>query len=147
MPNPLKIETVSKNSVGLEQKIAGCEALHLQLRPEVEGPYIQHIRAILNEGARLVIGTNPNSICCLALYRIFKTTLGGPRLYIDDLVTDAKQRGQSYGEAMLAWIEDEARSEGCNMATLESGVQRADAHRFYFRTGYAVTAFSFEKTI
>ncbi|WP_439154346.1 GNAT family N-acetyltransferase [Yoonia sp.] len=147
MQNKFTIETVSTGSTKLEQKLADCEQLHLQLRPEIELPYVQHIKGILNEGARFAIGANPHGICCLALYRVFKTTLGGTRLYIDDLVTDERQRGQSYGECLLNWIEDEARSEGCKMATLESGVQRADAHRFYFRTGYAVTAFSFEKKI
>lgn len=147
MSKGLEIQSFQKSAAGLAAQISACEALHLQLRPDVEQPYVQHIEAIMAEGARLAIGRVDGEVCCLALYRIFKTTLGGPRLYVDDLVTDARMRGQKYGEQLLHWVEDEARSEGCSMATLESGVQRADAHRFYFRSGYAVTAFSFEKAI
>lgn len=147
MSDRLIIQSFQQNSSGVAEQIYACESLHIQLRPDVEQPYTQHLEAILSEGARLAIGRITGEICCLALYRIFKTTLGGPRLYVDDLVTDTRLRGKRYGEQLLRWVEDEARSEGCSMATLESGVQRADAHRFYFRSGYAVTAFSFEKSI
>ena len=147
MSDELKFQSFQQNSPGVAAQISACEPLHIQLRPDVERPYIQHMEAVLAEGARLATGLVNGKIVCLALYRIFKTTLGGPRLYVDDLVTDTRMRGKKYGEQLLRWVESEARSEGCSMATLESGVQRADAHRFYFRSGYAVTAFSFEKTI
>lgn len=147
MSGALKIQSFQQNSSGVAAQISACEPLHIQLRPDVEQPYTKHLEAILAEGARLAIGRIDGEICCLALYRIFKTTLGGPRLYVDDLVTDSRLRGKKYGELLLQWVENEAQSEGCSMATLESGVQRAEAHRFYFRSGYAITAFSFEKTI
>lgn len=147
MSNELNIQSFQQNSSGVAAQISACEHLHVQLRPDVERPYVKHVEAILEEGARLAIGRVDGVISCLALYRIFKTTLDGPRLYVDDLVTDIRLRGKKYGEQLLQWVEDDARSEGCSMATLESGVQRADAHRFYFRSGYAVTAFSFEKAI
>jgi len=147
MADEFKIVPHHQGEDDVETRIAACEILHLQLRPNMERPYVQHILEILDEGGQFVAGHNENGICCLALYRIFKTTLGGPRLYVDDLVTDQSLRGRSYGEKLLMWIEGVAKSQGCGIATLESGVQRADAHRFYFRNGYAVTAFSFEKTI
>ena len=103
--------------------------------------------SLLSEGAQLAVGYVGDTMRCLALYRVFGTTLGGKRLYIDDLVTDPECRGRSYGAQMLSWIEAAAKSQGCIMATLESGVQRADAHRFYYRSGYSITAFSFEKAL
>jgi hypothetical protein len=48
---------------------------------------------------------------------------------------------------MLTWVEAAAISQGCIMATLESGVQRCAAHQFYFCNGYNITAFSFEKAL
>lgn len=143
----LQIRSFRSGSTGLTEQIAACEPLHLQLRPEVEQPYVNQIQMLMAEGARLAVGRVAGGIVCLAVYRIFKTTLGGSRLYVDDLVTDSQSRGKHYGQHLLRWIECEALEEGCNMATLESGVQRADAHRFYFRSGYSVTAFSFEKSI
>lgn len=127
--------------------IAACESLHMHLRHDLEQPYVDHMMTLLSEGAQLAVGYDGGTMRCLALYRVFGTTLGGKRLYVDDLVTEPECRGQSYGAQMLSWVEAAAKSQGCIMTTLESGVQRADAHRFYYRTGYSITAFSFEKAL
>ena len=47
----------------------------------------------------------------------------------------------------LNWLEDKARHLGCAALTLDSGVQRHDAHRFYFREGMTILAYSFRKAL
>jgi len=37
------------------------------------------------------------------------------------------------GKAVIGWLEEEARGQGCTGLHLDSGVQRERAHRFYFR--------------
>jgi GNAT superfamily N-acetyltransferase len=143
----LTIETVDLMDCSARDKVAACEPLHRKLRPEMDQPYARHMMSLLSGGAQLAIGHDGDEIRCLAFFRVFGTTLGGKRLYVDDLVTDPEHRGRSYGAQMLAWVEVAAKSQGCIMATLESGVQRGDAHRFYFCNGYVITAFSFEKAL
>jgi GNAT superfamily N-acetyltransferase len=67
----------------------------------------------------------------------------GKVLYFDDLVTDAAARSGGYGAALYAWLEDYARRAACNVLDLDSGVQRFDAHRFYFRQGMHIFAYHF----
>jgi hypothetical protein len=40
-------------------------------------------------------------------------------------------------------MQDLARAAGCLRFTLDSGVQRSQAHKFYFREGMTVTSFHF----
>ena len=81
----------------------------------------------------------------LAVYRILHTTFNGRRFYVDDLVTVEGERGRGYGSTVLRWLEDQARANGCHIFALDSGVQRAAAHRFYFRQGMSIMAFGFAK--
>ncbi|MDP3073534.1 MAG: GNAT family N-acetyltransferase [Opitutaceae bacterium] len=56
----------------------------------------------------------------------------GENLYVDDLVTDESGRSRGYGRALLGWLYAEAQAHGCDNFELDSGVQRAEAHRFIF---------------
>ena len=47
----------------------------------------------------------------------------------------------------MDWLEEKARYLGCGALTLDSGVQRHGAHRFYFREGLHVSAYSFKKVL
>ena len=49
------------------------------------------------------------------------------------------------GKALIGWLEEEARGRGCTGLHLDSGVQRARAHRFYSREGMAIYNFHFAK--
>ena len=42
---------------------------------------------------------------------------------------------------MLVHQQDVARSVGCKSLTLDSGVQREQAHKFYFREGMTVVGY------
>ena len=79
----------------------------------------------------------------VAGWRIVANTFTGRKLYVDDLVTRADARSGGCGQAMLAELDRRARVAGCDVLDLDSGVQRADAHRFYMREGMPITAFHF----
>jgi GNAT superfamily N-acetyltransferase len=74
-------------------------------------------------------------VCCVAGYRVSRNLAWGEFLYVDDLVTDEATRSHGFGKALLAWLVDEARRQGCAQLHLDSGMQRKDAHRFYLREG------------
>ncbi|MEV0096461.1 GNAT family N-acetyltransferase [Streptomyces sp. NPDC050738] len=78
-------------------------------------------------------------------WRIVVNTSALRKLYVDDLVTAATARSTGVGRALLAYLEERARETGCSRLSLDSGTQRADAHRFYFRERMAVTAFHFDR--
>jgi len=119
------------------------EALHRQLRPALEADYPAQIERLIPEGARLVQVVDDGQVRAIALWRVFETTYCGRRLEIEDLVSGEAHRSKGYGAAMLRWLHDQAVALGCPTTTLISGTHRTRAHRFYFREGYAITAFHF----
>ncbi|MDO9266349.1 MAG: GNAT family N-acetyltransferase [Sulfurimonas sp.] len=66
-------------------------------------------------------------------------------LYIFDLVTDEKHRGEKYGAMMLEYLNDYAKMGMCENIVLSSGFQREDAHRFYEKNGFSKKSFVFLK--
>ena len=72
---------------------------------------------------------------------------GGSFIYVDDLVTAAAHRSAGYGKAMLDYLNDVARRAGCEVVKLDSGTWRHDAHRFYFREGFVITSFHFDRPV
>ena len=43
----------------------------------------------------------------------------------------------------MSWMIAEAREKGCRYLSLDSGVQRHDAHRFYLNLGMNITSHHF----
>ena len=56
-------------------------------------------------------------------------------MYVEDLITNQKNRSQGFGKQLLDWLHNEAKNNHCDQLHLDSGVQRKDAHRFYEREG------------
>jgi GNAT superfamily N-acetyltransferase len=83
----------------------------------------------------------------VAGWRVIATTAGIRKLYVDDLVTDAHERGTGVGAALLAELRTRGAARGCRLLDLDSGVQRGDAHRFYMREGMAITSFHFAQAL
>jgi GNAT superfamily N-acetyltransferase len=95
------------------------------------------VAALFDEGeCRAVVG-----------YRLLTNFIHGRVLYVDDLVTSAAHRSKGYGAQLDAYVRGLAEREGCERVTLDSGVGRARAHKFYFRQGYVVTSFHFGRSV
>lgn len=124
-----------------------AERVHRQLRPDLEVDYVSQMQGIFREGGEMLVAVVDNEVAGVAVFRSFANTHAGRRFYVDDLVTDDTRRSTGVGHAMLAWLENEARTRGCRGIDLESGTQRTRAHRFYFREGFFVTSFSFRKAL
>ncbi len=67
----------------------------------------------------------------MAGFRLGEILAWGRFLYVDDLVTDSDERSKGYGEKLMTWLLQYARSQGCEELHLDSGVQRFGSHRFY----------------
>jgi GNAT superfamily N-acetyltransferase len=71
----------------------------------------------------------------------------GRHLYVEDLVTDPALRSLGHGRALLGHLRELARAQGCAALHLDSGVQRHDAHRFYFREGMHISSHHFTEAL
>ena len=60
-----------------------------------------------------------------------------PFAVVENIVVDAAARGRGVGGALLAAVERFCQAAGCSKIMLLSAVERADAHAFFERQGYA----------
>ena len=108
---------------------------------------IQARRQMANERWRLAFLEDEGEVVALAGFRLLEALHSGKTLYVDDLVTREDQRSKGHGETLMRWLEDRARKAGCQTFSLDSGTQRTDAHRFYFRMGMVIPSFHFAKKL
>jgi GNAT superfamily N-acetyltransferase len=130
--------------------IARCFPVMRQLRPHLadEAEFAARAkRQMAQQNWGLIFIEDGDAVAAVSGFRILECLATGKTLYVDDLVTDESRRGRGFGEKLLAWMERTARSEGCQTFSLDSGTQRAGAHKFYFREGLAVTSFHFAKKL
>ncbi len=151
---PLKMEVVAvtddHGGVVAADWIAAAQPVHRQLRPQLPPAaedYAQRLRVVFANGARMALVSEGSAVLCVAIWRIVENTAEGRRLYVDDLVSDEQSRSRGAGKAMLAWLEAKARALSCDVLALDSGVQRARAHHFYFREGLSIPSFCFRKAL
>jgi hypothetical protein len=83
----------------------------------------------------------------VAVFRILEKTHSGRELYCDDLVTNEASRSTGVGHALMLHMEKVAIERGCAYLTLDSGTQRQQAHKFYFREGMTIPSFHFSKPL
>lgn len=131
-----------------DEEILGCFDCLQELRPHIErDTFVTRIREMQRQGYRLASVTDNGSVVAVAGYRYLHTLFGGDTLYVDDLVTSAACRSHGHGATLLAWLRREAVANGCQMLHLDSGVQRARAHAFYFANGMHVNCFHFAELL
>lgn len=134
-----------------DQDIMATFPIMHQLRPHLqEQEYLKVIRDIMHSDGFRLVGLFVNNICvaCSGFRIMRKLTVSGEKiLYVDDLVSDSNGRSKGYGKQLLNWLKAEAQRSGCETRLeLDSGNQRIDAHRFYYREGLAIKAFHFYNT-
>jgi len=99
------------------------------------------------QGLRFLAAYHGDRCVGVAGWRILALTFAIRKLYVDDLVTTGDGRSQGVGHALLAELEARARDRNCTVLDLDSGVQRHDAHRFYFRERMHISSHHFTKAL
>ncbi|HEX6689018.1 MAG TPA: GNAT family N-acetyltransferase [Solirubrobacterales bacterium] len=103
------------------------------------------------EGYRLVAAFEEGepSACAVAGFRTAHSLAWGHYLYVDDLSTLPAARGRGNARKLLEWLLEEAGRLGCGQLHLDSGVgiDRADAHRLYLRSGMVIAAHHFARYV
>ncbi len=118
-------------------QIDACFAVISELRPHLlQSEFTETVRWMMDyDNYHLVYGVFDGTIACAAGYRLCTGLAAGPYMYVDDLVTSSAYRSRGFGKALLDWLKREAAGQLCDQLHLDSGVHRADAHRFYEREG------------
>ena len=123
------------------------ETVHRQLRPQLPSDYVGRMREVFAGGADMAVCVRDAKVCGVTVFRILEKTYSGRELYCDDLVCDETRRSTGVGHALIAYMEQVANERGCDCLALDSGTQRQQAHKFYFREGLTVPAFHFSKQL
>ena len=131
-----------------DEEILATRAVMLQLRPHIApGDYLPTVRRMMASGFRLAAVVEDEVVRAVAGFRILEMLYSGKMLYLDDLVTDSDARSAGHGRELITWLQREAVANGCAQIHLDSRVDRAEAHRFYFRERFAILGFHFAKRL
>ena len=131
-----------------EELTAGYRVMR-QLRDHLSlGQFLALYEAMQDKGYRLFGLVDGGEIVAVAGVFVTTNLIDGRHVWVDDLVTDERLRSRGYGQALLSFVHEYARQQGCSLVGLASGVQREDAHRFYEqKIGYVRTAYDYKKSV
>jgi GNAT superfamily N-acetyltransferase len=115
-----------------------------QLRPQLEqAKFVEQVRYQMKEGYQLAFFQVERRTVAVAGFRISTCLASGKLFYIDDLVVDELKQSQGYGQQLFQWLIEYARNHHCEHLSLDSGVQRFEAHRFYLMQRMNITSHHF----
>jgi GNAT superfamily N-acetyltransferase len=127
------------------QEISDCFPVMSELRPHLSlAEFIDRVRRQQQQyHYQLLYLQADESIEAVAGFRLSESLAWGKFLYVDDLITKSDRRSQGAGTLLFNWLVDYARSNNCQQLTLDSGVQRFGAHRFYLHHRMEITSHHF----
>lgn len=127
-----------------DEEIRACFSVMKTLRRHLEeSTFLERIRRQEESGYRLVMLLGDAAPVAVAGFRILENLAWGRFLYVDDLVTLPAERSRGHGAALLHWLQDHARENGCAQFHLDSGTEKTGAHRFYTREGMSLGSYHF----
>lgn len=128
-----------------DDDILAARRVMRQLRPQVsEASYLETVRRMMQTDGYLQAAVfDGDMVVAVAGYRFMEMLFSGRSLYVDDLNTDETRRSRGHGRMLMDWLKREAKGRGCAQLQLDSGVQREQTHRFYFREGLSINCYHF----
>ena len=144
MNSPIE-QDVSIVSAATDEQILQTREVMLELRPSVSaGAYLATVRRMMaSDDYRLAAVVEQGAVRAVAGYRYMELLYCGKIMYVDDLNTDPECRSKGYGKLLMDWLKKEAKVNGCSELHLDSGVQREQTHRFYFREHLTINCYHF----
>lgn len=101
------------------------------------------LERLQQQGTQFALLREGEAVRAVAGFRLGENLAWGRYLYVEDLVSDARQRSCGHGAALFRWLSRHATEQGCGQLHLDSGVQRFAAHRFYLRERMAISSHHF----
>ncbi|OOZ39880.1 GNAT family N-acetyltransferase [Solemya pervernicosa gill symbiont] len=131
-----------------EHEIRSCYTVMRELRTHLnEQEFVERVAVMSPAGYRLSYIEAQGQVVAVAGFRPGHNLAWGRFIYVDDLVTLASSRSKGYGRQLIEWLRLYAKEHGCGQLHLDSGLQRADAHRFYEREGVNKTSYHFAEVL
>jgi len=131
-----------------DERLVALFPVMQELRDHLDEPEFNRLYEQAHPEGFRIVGVFEGSECRAAAgYHWYTNLYRGKQLYIDDLVTAQASRSKGYGKALNDFLCGKARDAGCSTIQLDSNVQRKDAHHFYFREGYTIRSFHFERDL
>jgi GNAT superfamily N-acetyltransferase len=125
-------------------QIQRCFGVLAELRSRLNAStFLEDTRRLERQGYRLVYLEDNGAVQSVAGFRFDECFAWGKFIYVYDLVTRNGAGRRGYGSALTDWLIAHAICNGCEEFHLDSGVQRAGAHRFYFKKGLSIFAYHF----
>lgn len=106
---------------------------HETLEAQLSNPSCKVLVAIVDGK---IIGT-------ATIYFVDVAARGKPYALLEGLVTDKSQRGKGYGSQLFKKTIEIAKSKNCYKMIFTSGMDRAEAHKFYENLGFAKWGYEF----
>ena len=127
------------------EEIGRCHSVMRELRSHFDDvdKFVERVERQQHEGYLLAFVEADGEVRAVAGYRFLESLFSGKFLYVDDLVTRSTDRSGGFGGQLLDWLIEQARAHGCEQLELDSGVQRFDAHRFYFAKRMKISSYHF----
>ena len=127
------------------EEIERCYPVMRELRPKFTDAtsFVERVQRQQRDGYLLAFVEANGEVRAVAGYRFLESLFSEKFLYVDDLVTLEADRSRGFGGELLDWLIDQARRQGCEQLELDSGVQRFDAHRFYFSKRMKIASYHF----
>jgi GNAT superfamily N-acetyltransferase len=117
-----------------DAQILECFSTLSQLRPHLQQEtFLEQVHRQQQNGYQLAFIAVDSRVSAVAGFCISECLSRGKFLYVYDLVVDESVRSQKYGQCMFEWLVEYAKLHDCKELSLDSGVQRFDAHRFYLQ--------------
>ena len=127
------------------EQIGRCCSVMRELRPHIKAiDFAARVLHQQKEGYQLALLDLDGVVRSVAGFRILNLLFSGRTLYIDDLVTHDSDRSRGFGADLFDWLVEHAKEQACEHLTLDSGVQRFAAHRFYLNRGMDITSHHFQ---
>ena len=112
-----------------------------------EDQFVERVLRQQKQGYQLAFLESDGEVCAVAGYRFLESLFSGKNLYLDDLITRESDRSRGFGGELMDWLINQAGEAGCETLELDSGVQRFDAHRFYFAKRMSISSYHFRLKI
>ncbi len=133
------------NFAETDEEMRRCFPVIVQLRPHLTlDAFVEQVKRQSQQADyRLVYVEEGGEVEAVAGFRIAEMLSRGRFLYIDDFVTDARERSKGYGSLLFDRLVAYAKSQQRRQLDLDSGVQRVDTHRFYLGKGMHISGYHF----
>ena len=136
----IKLDTV-------EEMLKYHELLQLMYPEMQKNDYERKLTEMLKNGYKQIAAFDHEACVGIAGYWINTRIYCDKYIDIDNVVVRTDFRSKSVGKAMMDWLENLARQEGCHHSILDAYVENRKAHKFYFREGYIIRGFHFLKSL